>query len=42
LAEKIVEFREKHGPFETLEDMLKIKGLGKKRLDKISSHIAIK
>jgi competence ComEA-like helix-hairpin-helix protein len=42
LAEKIVEFREKHGPFEALEDLLKIKGLGKKKLDKIRDHIAIK
>jgi len=42
LAEKIVEFREKHGPFKTLEDMLKIKGLGKKKLAKIRDHIAIK
>ncbi len=42
LAEKIVEFREKNGPFNTLEDMLNIKGLGKKKLDKIRDHIAIK
>uniref|UniRef100_UPI002627CD7D helix-hairpin-helix domain-containing protein n=1 Tax=Hydrogenimonas sp. TaxID=2231112 RepID=UPI002627CD7D len=42
LAEKIVEFREKNGPFKTLEDMLNIKGLGKKKLDKIRDHIAIK
>ncbi len=42
LAEKIVEFRKKHGPFEKIEDMLKIKGLGKKKLAKIRDHIAIK
>jgi competence ComEA-like helix-hairpin-helix protein len=42
LAEKIVEFREKHGPFKSLEDLLKIKGLGKKKLAKIRDHIAIK
>ncbi len=42
LAGKIVEFRKKHGPFEKIEDMLKIKGLGKKKLAKIRDHIAIK
>ncbi|WP_457593840.1 helix-hairpin-helix domain-containing protein [Hydrogenimonas sp.] len=42
LAEKIVEYRQKHGPFEKIEDMLKIKGLGKKKLAKIRDHIAIK
>ena len=42
LAEKIVEFREKHGPFKSLEDLLKIKGLGKKKLAKIRDHLAIK
>ncbi|MCF6201278.1 MAG: helix-hairpin-helix domain-containing protein [Hydrogenimonas sp.] len=42
LAEKIVEFRQKHGPFKTLEDMLQVKGLGKKKLDKIRDKIAVK
>ena len=42
LAEKIVEFREQHGPFKKLEDLLQIKGLGKKKLEKIKEHIAIK
>ncbi len=42
LAEKIVEFREKHGPFKTLEDMLQVKGLGKKKLAKIRDKIAVK
>jgi len=42
LAKKIVEFRDEHGPFKTLEDMLKIKGIGKKKLDKIRNQISIK
>ncbi|WP_201352145.1 helix-hairpin-helix domain-containing protein [Hydrogenimonas urashimensis] len=42
LAEKIVEFREKHGPFEKLEDLMKVKGLGKKKFEKIKEHLAIK
>ncbi|WP_456429228.1 helix-hairpin-helix domain-containing protein [Nitratifractor sp.] len=42
MAEKIVAFREENGPIEKLEDLLKIKGLGKKKLEKIKEHIAIK
>ena len=42
LAEKIVQFREENGPFKKLEDLLQIKGLGKKKLEKIKEHIAIK
>ncbi|WP_456401723.1 helix-hairpin-helix domain-containing protein [Hydrogenimonas sp.] len=42
LAEKIVEFRKKYGPFKRLEDLLGVKGLGKKRLAKIRDHILVK
>ena len=42
LAEKIVAFRDVHGPFSKLEDLLEIKGLGKKKLEKIKEHVAVK
>ena len=29
-AQAIVEYREKHGPFRKLEDLLKVKGIGKR------------
>ncbi len=29
-AQRIVEFREKNGPFETIEDIMKVKGIGEK------------
>lgn len=32
-AKRIIEFREKNGPFQTPEDLLKIKGIGEKTLE---------
>ncbi len=29
-AQRIIEFREKNGPFETIEDIMKVKGIGEK------------
>lgn len=33
LSQRIVEYREKNGPFERVEDILKIKGIGQKVLE---------
>lgn len=35
LAQRIIEYREQHGPFKTLEDLLKVKGIGPKKLEKL-------
>ena len=32
-AERIVKYREKHGPFKNVEDIMKVKGIGKKTLE---------
>lgn len=32
-AERIVQYRNQHGKFETLEDLLKVKGIGSKTLE---------
>jgi len=32
LSKRIIEFREKNGPFSTVEDLLKIQGIGEKSL----------
>ena len=32
-AERIIEFREKNGPFQNPEDLLKVKGIGEKTLE---------
>ena len=42
LAQKIIRERERIGKFSTLEDLLKISGIGKKKLEKIKNMIIIK
>lgn len=38
-AEAIVEYRKTNGPFKAVEDLLKIKGIGEKTLDKNKADI---
>ena len=37
----IIEYRKKH-PFKKIEDILKVKGIGKKTFDKIKDEIEVK
>lgn len=39
LAKKIVAFRQERGNFQTMEDLLNIKGVGPKILQKIKMHL---
>jgi len=41
LARRIVEFREKEGPFRRVEDLMKVKGIGEKSFQKMRSHIKV-
>ncbi|MDH3975647.1 MAG: helix-hairpin-helix domain-containing protein [Deltaproteobacteria bacterium] len=40
-AAAIVNYREKNGPFNTLPDLIKVKGIGKKRLAKMERFLTI-
>ena len=42
LAEKIVAYRDEHGNFNSYDELLNIKGLGKKKLEKIKKFIKLK
>lgn len=42
LAKKIVEFRETHGPFVTIEDLLNVSGIGPAKLEGIKDLITIR
>jgi competence protein ComEA len=33
IAQRIIDYREKYGPFETIEDLMKVKGIGSKTFD---------
>jgi competence protein ComEA len=39
LAKRIVEYREQYGPFQTADDLLRVKGIGASLLDKIRALI---
>jgi comEA protein len=40
-AEKIVQMRKSYGPFKSVDDLLAIKGLGRKRLDKMRKYLTV-
>lgn len=40
-ARAIVEYRENNGDFDKIEDITKVKGIGKKTLKKIQDYIAV-
>jgi len=40
-AERIVEFRDKNGPFKQVEDLLKVQGIGLKLLEKNKDRITV-
>jgi competence protein ComEA len=41
MANAIVEFREKSGPFRRVEDLLAVRGITKQRLDKIRPYVVV-
>lgn len=38
-AEAIVRYREQHGPFQTVDDLVNVKGIGSKTLEKLRAQI---
>ena len=41
LAKRIVEFRDQNGPYERIEDLLKVRGIGEKSLEKLRAHLTV-
>ena len=41
LAQRIAEYREKHGPFERPEDIMKVRGVGPKTFELNKDRIAV-
>jgi comEA protein len=41
MAKRILEFREKNGPFKKAEDLLSVKGIGEKKLEMLRSQIRL-
>lgn len=40
-AERIIAYRTEHGPFKSVDDLLNVKGIGKKRLGQIRKYVKI-
>jgi len=40
-AERVVQYREKHGPFRSPEDIMKVKGIGPKTWEKNKDRITV-
>lgn len=40
-AEKIVAYRNEHGPFKSVDELLKVKGFGKKKLEKAGDELTV-
>jgi len=42
LAQRIIEYRQTHGAFQSIEELLNVKGIGKKRLAQLKPYITVK
>ena len=40
-AERIIQFRDDYGPFKSIDDLLKVKGIGPKTLEKLKPQITL-
>jgi len=41
VAQRIVEFREKNGPYKSVDDLLKVQGIGEKSLAKLRDRLTV-
>ncbi|MBN1286968.1 MAG: helix-hairpin-helix domain-containing protein [Anaerolineae bacterium] len=41
LAQRIIDYREANGPFETIEDIMNVRGIGESTFDKIADRITV-
>jgi competence protein ComEA len=40
-AQAIIDYREQHGPFKTVSDLTKVRGIGEKTLEVLRQHILV-
>ena len=41
LSQRIVAFREKNGPYQTVDDLLKVQGVGEKSIQKLRPYLTV-
>lgn len=42
MAQRIISWREQHGPFERIEDLLNVRGIGVKTLEKLRPYLMVR
>jgi len=42
MAERIIQYRKEHGPFQNVEDLQNVKGIGKKKFERIAPFVKVK
>jgi len=41
IARRIVEYRDQHGPFRSVDDLLQVKGIGEKKLEALRPFVTV-
>lgn len=41
LAQRIIDFRRKNGPFKRIEELMNVRGIGEKKFDKLSDRVTV-
>jgi competence protein ComEA len=41
LAQRIVDYRSKHGPFRSVRDLMKVEGIGQKKFDALKDYVTV-
>lgn len=41
LAQRVIEFRNERGPFRNVEDLREVKGIGRKKFDRLRPHVLV-
>ena len=41
LAQKIVDYRQQHGPFRSIQDLMKVTGIGQKKFDSLQAYVSV-
>lgn len=42
LAQRIIQFREEHGPYERIDDLLNVRGIGVRSLERLRPYLTVK
>lgn len=41
MAQRIIDYREEHGPFSSVDDLLNVSGIGESTLEKFRDHVTV-